>query len=36
MSWISSRMTHSTLLNASLNLGAERISARLSGVVMRM
>ena len=36
MSWISSRITHSTFLNASLNLGAARISARLSGVVMRM
>src|SRR5574344_147696 len=36
MSWVSSRMTHSTLLNASLNLGAARMSPRLSGVVMRM
>ena len=36
MSWISSRITHSTFLNASLNFGAERMSARLSGVVMRM
>ena len=36
MSWISSRMTHSTFLNDSLNLGAARMRARLSGVVMRM
>ena len=36
MSWISSRMTHSTFSNASLNFGADRMSARLSGVVMRM
>ena len=36
MSWISSRMTHSTLSNASLNLGAARMRARLSGVVMSM
>lgn len=36
MSWISSRITHSTFLKDSLNLGADRIRARLSGVVMRM
>ena len=36
MSWISSRITHSTFLNASLNFGAARMSARLSGVVMSM
>ena len=36
MSWISSRMTHSTFLNASLNLGAASMRARLSGVVIRM
>ena len=36
MSWISSRITHSTFLNASLNFGAANMSARLSGVVIRM
>ena len=36
MSWISSRMTHSTFLMASLNLGDARIRAIDSGVVMRM
>ena len=36
MSWISSMITHSTRSKASLNLGAARMRARLSGVVIRM
>ena len=36
MSCISSSMTHSTFLKDSLNFGAARMRARLSGVVIRM
>ena len=36
MSWISSRISHSTPISFSLNLGEARMSAMDSGVVMRM